>query len=137
MAGLKVTLVDGAYHDVDSSAPAFEVTARAALREALQKGGPMLLEPIMKVEVVAPGEFTGAVIGDLNARRCGIQRQDMRGNANVIHAMAPLVDIFGYVDSLRSLSQGRATFTMQFDHYAPVALPDGDPPFRPAMVVRA
>jgi elongation factor G len=138
VVGLKVTLVDGAYHDVDSSAPAFEVAARAALREALQKGGPMLLEPIMKVEVVTPGEFTGAVIGDLNARRCGIQRQDMRGNANVIHAMAPLVDMFGYVGSLRSMSQGRATFTMQFDHYAPIPLPpDGDPPFRPAMAMRA
>jgi elongation factor G len=137
MVGLKVTLINGAYHDIDSSAHAFEIAARAALREALQKSGPVLLEPIMKVEVVTPGEFTGAVIGDLNSRRCGIQGQDMRGNANVIHAMVPLVDMFGYVDTLRSMSQGRATFTMQFDHYAPVALPDGDPPFRPAMAMRA
>jgi len=107
------------------------------LREALRKGGSMLLVPIMKVEVVTPGEFTGAVIGDLNSRRCGIQGQDIRGNANVIHAMVPLVDMFGYVDSLRSMSQGRATFTMRFDHYAAAGLPDGDPPFRPATAKRA
>jgi elongation factor G len=114
---LKVTLIDGAYHDVDSSALAFEIASRAALREALQKGGPVLLEPIMKVEVVTPEEFTGGVIGDLNSRRGQIQGQDMRGNANVITAMVPLANMFGYVNNLRSMSQGRATFTMQFDHY--------------------
>jgi elongation factor G len=117
---LKVTLIDGAYHDVDSSALAFEICARAALREALQKGSPVLLEPIMKVEVVTPEDYTGSVIGDLNSRRGQIQGQDMRGNANVVNAMVPLANMFGYVSNLRSMSQGRATFTMQFDHYAEV-----------------
>ena len=117
---LKVMLVDGAYHDVDSSALAFEICARAALREALQKGSPVLLEPIMKVEVVTPEEYTGSVIGDLNSRRGQIQGQDMRGNANVVNAMVPLANMFGYVSNLRSMSQGRATFTMQFDHYEQV-----------------
>ncbi len=117
---LKVALVDGAYHEVDSSALAFEIAARAALREALQKGGSVLLEPIMKVEVVTPEEYTGSVIGDLNSRRGQIQGQDMRGNAVVINAMVPLANMFGYVNTLRSMSQGRATFTMQFDHYEQV-----------------
>jgi elongation factor G len=117
---LKVTLIDGAYHDVDSSALAFEICARAALREALRDGRPVLLEPIMKVEVVTPEEYTGSVIGDLNSRRGQIQGQDMRGNANVVNAMVPLANMFGYVSNLRSMSQGRATFTMQFDHYAEV-----------------
>jgi elongation factor G len=117
---LKVQLVDGAYHEVDSSALAFEIAARAALREALQKGGSVLLEPIMKVEVVTPEDYTGSVIGDLNSRRGQIQGQDMRGNANVVNAMVPLANMFGYVNTLRSMSQGRATFTMQFDHYAQV-----------------
>jgi elongation factor G len=117
---LKVTLIDGDYHDVDSSALAFEIAARAALREALQKGHSVLLEPIMKVEVVTPEDYTGGVIGDLNSRRGQIQGQDMRGNANVINAMVPLANMFGYVNTLRSMSQGRATFTMQFDHYAEV-----------------
>jgi elongation factor G len=117
---LKATLIDGAYHDVDSSALAFEICARAALREALQKGSPVLLEPIMKVEVVTPEEYTGSVIGDLNSRRGQIHGQDMRGNANVVNAMVPLANMFGYVSNLRSMSQGRATFTMQFDHYEQV-----------------
>ena len=117
---LKVTLVDGASHEVDSSALAFEIAARAALREALQKGASVLLEPIMKVEVVTPEDYTGSVIGDLNSRRGQIQGQDMRGNANVINAMVPLANMFGYVNTLRSMSQGRATFTMQFDHYEQV-----------------
>jgi elongation factor G len=115
---LKVTLIDGKYHDVDSSALAFEICARQCLREALQKGRPVLLEPIMKVEVVTPEDYTGSVIGDLNSRRGQIQGQDMRGNANVINAMVPLANMFGYVNNLRSMSQGRATFTMQFSHYA-------------------
>jgi len=117
---LKVTLVDGRYHDVDSSALAFEICARGALREALQKGGSVLLEPIMKVEVVTVAEYTGSVIGDLNSRRGHIQGQDVRGNANVINAMVPLANMFSYVNTLRSMSQGRATFTMQFDHYEQV-----------------
>jgi elongation factor G len=117
---LKVTLIDGAYHEVDSSALAFEIASRTAMREALKKGGPVLLEPIMKVEVVTPEDYTGSVIGDLNSRRGQIQGQDMRGNANVVTAMVPLQNMFGYVSNLRSMSQGRATFTMQFDHYAEV-----------------
>src|SRR6187399_3331266 len=115
---LKVTLIDGRYHEVDSSALAFEIASRMALREALQKGGSVLLEPIMKVEAVTPEDYTGSVIGDLNSRRGQIQGQDMRGNANVVNAMVPLANMFGYVNTLRSMSQGRATFTMQFDHYA-------------------
>jgi len=115
---VKVQLVDGAYHEVDSSALAFEIASRAAFREALQKGRSVLLEPIMKVEVVTPEDYTGSVIGDLNSRRGQIQGQDMRGNANVVNAMVPLMNMFGYVNNLRSMSQGRATFTMQFDHYA-------------------
>jgi elongation factor G len=117
---LKVSLVDGKFHEVDSSALAFEIAARMALREALQKGGAVLLEPVMKVEVVTPEDYTGSVIGDLNSRRGQIQGQDMRGNANVITAMVPLANMFSYVNNLRSMSQGRATFTMQFDHYAEV-----------------
>jgi elongation factor G len=117
---LKVTLIDGRYHEVDSSALAFEICARGALREALQKGGSVLLEPIMKVEVVTVAEYTGSVIGDLNSRRGQIQGQDVRGNANVINAMVPLANMFSYVNNLRSMSQGRATFTMQFDHYEEV-----------------
>jgi elongation factor G len=117
---MKATLIDGAYHDVDSSVLAFEIASRAATREALQKGGSVLLEPIMKVEVVTPEEYTGSVIGDLNSRRGQIQGQDMRGNAVVVNAMVPLANMFGYVNQLRSFSQGRAVFTMQFDHYEQV-----------------
>ncbi len=123
---MKVELIDGAYHDVDSSALAFEIASRAALREALQKGGSVLLEPVMKVEVVSPEEYTGSVIGDLNSRRGQIQGQDMRGNANVINAMVPLANMFGYVNNLRSMSQGRANFTMQFDHYEEVPRGEAD-----------
>ena len=114
------SLVDGAYHDVDSSAIAFEIASRMAMREALTKAGPKLLEPIMAVEVVTPEDYTGSVIGDLNSRRGQIQGQDMRGNANVVKAMVPLANMFGYVSNLRSMSQGRAQFTMQFDHYQQV-----------------
>jgi len=134
---VKVQLLDGKYHDVDSSALAFEIASRAALREALLKGGSVLLEPIMTVVVVTPGDCSGVVAGDLNLRRGQIQRQDMRGNASVITAMVPLMNTFGYVNSLRKISQGRATFTMQFAHYADVPLPpDDDPPFRPAIGMR-
>ena len=116
----KVQLVDGAFHEVDSSALAFEIASRAAMREGLQKGHSVLLEPVMKVEVVTPEDYTGGVIGDLNSRRGQIQGQDMRGNANIVNAMVPLANMFGYVNTLRSMSQGRATFTMQFDHYEEV-----------------
>ena len=117
---VKATLTDGAYHDVDSSALAFEIASRAAFREALQKGGAVLLEPIMKVEVVTPEEYVGSAMGDLLSRRGQVQGQDMRANANIINAMVPLANMFGYVNTLRSFSQGRASFTMQFDHYAEV-----------------
>jgi elongation factor G len=120
MLDLKVSLIDGAYHEVDSSALAFEIAARAAFREAAQKAGPKLLEPIMKVEVVSPEDYVGGVIGDLTSRRGQILGQEMRGNATVINAMVPLANMFGYVNTLRSMSQGRAQFTMQFDHYAQV-----------------
>jgi elongation factor G len=133
---VKVQLVDGKYHDVDSSALAFEIAARVAFREALQKGKSVLLEPIMKVEVVTPEDYTGSVIGDLNSRRGQILGQDMRGNANVINAMVPLMTMFGYGKDLRETSRGRATFTMQFDHYAEAYRPDDDPPFRPAIGMR-
>jgi uncharacterized protein (TIGR02058 family) len=123
---------DSAHHDVDSSGLAFEIASRPAFREALQEGRPVLLEPIMKLEVVTPEDYSGSVIGDLNSRRGQIQGQDIRGNANVIHAMVPRTNMFGYVNSLRQMSQGRATFTMQFDHYAITPFPDDDPPFRPA-----
>jgi len=117
---VKVALVDGAYHEVDSSAVAFEIAARSAFREALQKAGSVLLEPIMKVEVVTPEEYLGGVIGDLNSRRGHIMGTDSRGNAQVVNAMVPLANMFGYVNNLRSMSQGRAAYTMQFDHYAEV-----------------
>ncbi len=117
---LKVALVDGAYHDVDSSALAFEIAARAAMREGIKKAGPQLLEPIMKVEVITPEEYTGSVIGDLNGRRGMITGQESRGNANVITALVPLANMFGYINTLRSMTSGRAVFTMIFDHYAPV-----------------
>jgi len=116
----KVALIDGAYHDVDSSVLAFEIAARAAMREGLKKAGAKLLEPIMKVEVVTPEEYTGGVIGDLTSRRGQMQGQDSRGNANVITAMAPLANMFGYINTLRSMSSGRAQFSMQFDHYETV-----------------
>jgi elongation factor G len=116
----KATLIDGAYHDVDSSVLAFEIAARAAFRELREKGSPKLLEPIMKVEVVTPDEYMGDVIGDLNSRRGQIQGTETRGNAQVITAMVPLANMFGYVSQLRSFSQGRAQFTMQYDHYDPV-----------------
>jgi elongation factor G len=117
---VKVALVDGAYHEVDSSTIAFEIAARTAMREALQKSAPVLLEPIMKVEVVTPEEYLGGVIGDLNSRRGQIAGTDSRGNAQVVAAMVPLANMFGYVNTLRSMSQGRAAYTMQFDHYAEV-----------------
>ena len=116
----KATLYDGAYHDVDSSVLAFEIAARAAFREGISKATPVLLEPMMKVEVVTPEEYMGDVIGDLNSRRGQVQEMSTRGNANVVDAMVPLANMFGYVNNLRSLSQGRANYTMQFDHYEQV-----------------
>ena len=113
----KATLYDGNHHDVDSSVLAFEIAARAAFREGIAKAEPALLEPKMQVEVVTPEEYMGDVIGDLNSRRGQVQEMSTRGNANVINAMVPLANMFGYVNNLRSLSQGRANYTMQFHHY--------------------
>jgi elongation factor G len=112
-----IELVDGAYHDVDSSALAFEIAGRGAMREVAQKAGIKLLEPIMKVEVVTPEDFIGDVIGDLNSRRGQIQGTDSRGNAQVVEAQVPLANMFGYVNQLRSFTQGRAQYSMQFSHY--------------------
>ncbi|MGH2342004.1 elongation factor G [Segnochrobactraceae bacterium EtOH-i3] len=117
---VKVELIDGAYHEVDSSALAFEIASRAAFREALQKAAPVLLEPIMKVEITSPEDYLGSVIGDVNSRRGQIQGTDTRGNAQIVNAFVPLANMFGYVNSLRSMSQGRASYSMQFDHYEQV-----------------
>ncbi len=114
---VKATLYDGASHDVDSSVMAFEIAARAAFREGCQKAGPQILEPVMRVEVVTPEEYMGDIIGDLNSRRGQVSGMDQRGNARVVDSMVPLAKMFGYVNTLRSLSQGRAQFTMHFDHY--------------------
>ena len=116
----KATLYDGNYHDVDSSVLAFEIAARAAFRELREKGAPKLLEPVMKVEVLTPDEYMGDVIGDLNSRRGQIQGTETRGNAQVVTAFVPLANMFGYINTLRSFSQGRAQFTMQYDHYETV-----------------
>jgi len=116
----KATLIDGAYHDVDSSALAFEIAARAAFREGMPKASPVLLEPVMKVEVVTPEEYMGDVIGDLNSRRGQINGMDQRGNARTIDAQVPLASMFGYVNKLRTMTQGRAMYTMEFDHYEQV-----------------
>jgi elongation factor G len=120
MLGVKATLIDGAFHDVDSSVLAFEIASRACFREASREAGAQLLEPMMKVEVVTPEDYVGDVIGDLNSRRGQIQGQESRGVAVVISANVPLANMFKYVDNLRSMSQGRAQYTMTFDHYAPV-----------------
>ena len=120
VTGVKCTLYDGAYHEVDSNVMCFEIAARAAFREGMNQAAPKLLEPIMKVEVVTPEEYMGDIIGDLNSRRGLVNGMDQRGNARVVDAFVPLAQMFGYVNTLRSLSQGRAQYTMIFDHYAEV-----------------
>jgi elongation factor G len=116
----KVALIDGKFHDVDSSVLAFEIAARMGMREGMKKAGAKLLEPIMKVEVITPEDYTGGIIGDLTSRRGQVTGQEPRGNAVAINAMVPLANMFGYINTLRSMSSGRAQFTMQFDHYDPV-----------------
>jgi elongation factor G len=116
----KITLVDGKYHDVDSSTMAFEIAARAAFREGARAAGPVLLEPIMSIEVVTPDDYLGDVIGDINRRRGMVEGQEQRGNGLIVNASAPLSEMFGYIGDLRSMTSGRATFTMEFDHYAQV-----------------
>jgi len=120
VTGVKATLYDGAYHEVDSNVMCFEIAARAAFREGMRQADARLLEPIMKVEVVTPEEYMGDIIGDLNSRRGLVNGMDQRGNARVVDAFVPLANMFGYVNTLRSLSQGRAQFTMIFDHYSEV-----------------
>jgi elongation factor G len=120
MVDLKITLVDGSYHEVDSSDMAFKIAGSLAFKQAAQKAKPVLLEPVMAVEVVTPGEFMGDVMGDLNSRRGHIDGMEQRGNAQVINATVPLSMMFGYATDLRSTTQGRATYTMQFKHYAEV-----------------
>jgi elongation factor G len=116
----KATLVDGSYHDVDSNAMTFEIAAKACFREAIRKAGPILLEPVMKVEVVTPGDYLGDVIGDLNRRRGQIQEQLERGTNIAVVATVPLSEMFGYIGNLRAMSSGRASYTMEFSHYDPV-----------------
>ena len=120
MVDMKVTLNDGAFHEVDSSVIAFEIAARAAMREGCEKGGIKLLEPVMDVEIVSPQDFVGGIIGDVNSRRGQIRSQDLRGNAVLIKAFVPLANMFGYINTLRSMSTGRAQYSMQFAHYAEV-----------------
>ncbi len=133
---LKVTLIDGAYHDVDSSVQAFEAAAGAAFREGVMKAAPCLLEPVMEVEVVTPAEHLDAVVGDLKARRGDIVGIDDRGDAKAIMAMVPLADMLGYARTIEALSHGRGRFAMRFSHHAPAPPPD-DGPFRPAIGMRA
>jgi elongation factor G len=120
MIDFKATLIDGGFHDVDSSVLAFEIAAKAAFREGMPKGDAKLLEPIMKVEVITPDEYMGDIIGDLNSRRGQMQGMEQRGNAQVITSNVPLSGMFGYVNTLRSLSQGRAQYSMVFSHYEQV-----------------
>ncbi|RMD58652.1 MAG: elongation factor G, partial [Nitrospirae bacterium] len=117
---VKATLYDGSYHEVDSSEMAFKIAGSMAFKEAAKKAQPVLLEPIMSVEVVTPEEYMGDVIGDLNSRRGKVQSMEKRGNAQVIKALVPLAEMFGYATDLRSKTQGRATYTMQFSHYEEV-----------------
>jgi len=119
---MKITLFDGSYHEVDSSEMAFKLAASMAFKEGVQKGGAVLLEPMMKVEVVVPEEFLGDIIGQLNSRRGSILGMEMRqGNAQAVRGMVPLAEMFGYATELRSATQGRGVFSMEFDHYQPVS----------------
>ncbi|HFB2048244.1 MAG TPA: Elongation factor G [Hyphomicrobiaceae bacterium MAG_BT-2024] len=120
LVDMRVSLIDGAYHEVDSSAIAFEIASRAALREGCGKAGLKLLEPVMDVEIVTPDEYVGTVIGDVNSRRGQVRGQEVRGNAAVVSCYVPLANMFGYINTLRSSTQGRASYSMQFAHYADV-----------------
>jgi elongation factor G len=133
MIDFKATLTGGSYHEVDSSIHAFDVATRACYREGIVKAGPKLLEPIMRLEVVTPDECMGDIIGDLNRRRGQIDSMDARGDARVIGATAPLTHMFGFASALRSISRGRAHYTMHFVRYAPVPRPEDDGPFSPAI----
>jgi elongation factor G len=134
----KASLIDGAYHDVDSNVISFDIASRACFREGIPKAGPKLLEPIMRVEVVTPEEYMGDIVGDLNSRRGQVYAMETRGNARVFNAVVPMANMFGYVDELRTLSEGQATYSMCFSHYdrVPPSTPD-DAPFGGAMAMRA
>ncbi|HET6618541.1 MAG TPA: hypothetical protein VFG64_01290 [Dongiaceae bacterium] len=136
---VKCTLIDGAHDDINSSVMAYEIAARACFREAMPKAGPRLLQPMMKVEVVTPQEYMGDVIGDLNSRRGQVQGMDSHGNAQVITAMVPLANMFGYTPALSSMTQGRAQYCITFDHYeqVPPTWPGGDDNFPMAAALRA
>lgn len=131
------TLVDCAYHDIGSSPRAFQIAAQGAVRELKENGDVQLAEPVMTVEVVAPEEFIGPIVSDLNSRRGVIQDQRASGGTATVNAVVPLANMFGYVNTLSSVSEGRATYTMQFREYRTIPLPDGDPPFPPAIGMRA
>ena len=134
---IAVTLVDAAWHDTDSSAEAFELAAVTGMRELLAKSEPVVLEPIMKVEVAGPEQFLGPIVGDLNARRGQIVESKTRGAAKIIVALVPLANLLDYAEALRALSSGSATFSMDFDHFARVRSPDNDPQYPPAIGMRA
>ena len=136
---VQATLIDIAYHDVDSSALTFEIAARAAFGELSEKGQPKLLEPIMKVEVMTADEFAGDIVGDISSRRGHIESTQSRGDVLAVTALAPLANLFGYAGTLKAISQGRSQFTMRYDHYAPVPLPIEPPDdlFPPAIGMRA
>jgi elongation factor G len=138
MIDFKATLIDGAYHDVDSNVMTFDIAARACFREAIPQAGPKLLEPMMKVEVVTPEEYLGDVIGDLNSRRGQVQGMEARGNAQVVTAMVPLANMFGYANDLKEIAGEHTHFTMAFDHYeqVPPAAPSPDDSFPGAMALR-
>ena len=131
------TLIDGAYHDVDSSPRAFQIAAQGAVRELKEKGDVRLAEPVMTLEVVAPDEFVGPIVGDLSSRRSTLLGQSASSGTVILKAAVPLANMFGYVNTLSFISQGSASYTMQFSEYRAVPLPDGDPPIPPAVGMRA
>lgn len=133
---IKIALISGAYHEVDSSAITFEIASRAALREGLGKADAVLLEPLMKVEVTSPADYLGSVIGDLNSRRGQVIGTSSRGSTQIVKALVPLANMFGYANNLRSLSRGRASYTMMYSHYQAIAMPGPDN-FPPAIGMRA
>jgi elongation factor G len=120
MVDVKVTLIDGSYHEVDSSEMAFKIAGSMAIKDAVSKANPVVLEPMMRVEVTMPEEFMGDVIGDINSRRGQIEGMDPRGSTQVVRAAVPLAEMFGYATDLRSMTQGRASYSMELSHYAEV-----------------
>jgi elongation factor G len=134
--GVTIRLIDGHYHDADSNVAAFTIAAAAAVREALAKGGPVILEPVMKIDVLTPTDCVDRIIDDLRRRRGSILAREVQDGGLLLSATAPAMNLFGYANTLRSITNGRATYTTQFDHYAPLPGPE-DPPFRPTVGMRA